>query len=94
MSCFYRSVRCEDDLIAHLLQVRISLLPQELQGDKAGMPLVKVEGLHIPVSKVTKYPQAAYTQYELLAKPVPVVASIELIGECPVLRSVFRKVSV
>ncbi|MPM87048.1 hypothetical protein SDC9_134141 [bioreactor metagenome] len=94
MPCFNGSVCCEDDLVAHLLQVRISLLPQELQCDKAGMSLVKVEGLHIPVSKVTKDPQSAYSQYELLAQPVSVVSSVELICQSPVLSCVFWEVRV
>ena len=67
MTGFHRSMGSEDDLIADLLKVRVTLFPQELKRYEARMSLVQMEGLHVPVTEVAEYPESAYAQYQFLA---------------------------
>ena len=84
----------EDDLVADLLKIGVTLFPQEFKRYEARMSLVQMEGLHVPVTKVAEYPESAYAQYKFLAQAVSVVASVQFVRQRPVLGGVLGEVRI
>ena len=69
-------------------------LIRELQGQQRGMPFVHVEALDVGVTQGAQHPDPAYSQHDLLANPVVLVAAVEMIGDGTILRGILFKIRI
>ena len=94
MPCCDRCVCCKYDLILNLFDIAVSLLPKQLQSDKARMSLIQMESFYIGKAHISKQSESAYAQYKLLAETIFIVAPVELRCESSVLAGILLNVRI
>ena len=73
---------------------RERLLVEQLHGEQAGVAFVHVEAREFMVAEFAQHPHAADAHHDFLAKPIPLIPAIKMVGDPAVPLRVFREVGI